>query len=150
MVSYLSQWLVYHILESDKHMAALITALQSGVTLDSAKEWSDSEIVNSIEGKGTTFTLYFPRATDNILDQVNWGETIAVSPVPLSMGEASAGAITILVVDDELDLLALAEGYLLTEGYCVLLATNGNEALNILKQSTDIDLLFSDIIMRSS
>ncbi|OIO74915.1 MAG: diguanylate cyclase [Zetaproteobacteria bacterium CG1_02_53_45] len=37
ILSYLSQWLAFHILESDKHMAKVAMSVQAGSTLDQAK-----------------------------------------------------------------------------------------------------------------
>ena len=53
---------------------------------------------------------------------------------------------TILVVDDDEDVLALARTYLEDQGYKVLHASNGAEGLRIL-EAADVDLLFTDIVM---
>lgn len=53
---------------------------------------------------------------------------------------------TILVVDDEKEIRELIEIYLKNEGYDVIKATNGIEALDVL-QSHDIDLVILDIMM---
>lgn len=58
----------------------------------------------------------------------------------------SSGQRTILVVDDDEDVLALARAYLEDQGYTVLQAPNGAEGLRILK-SEPVDLLFTDIVM---
>ena len=58
----------------------------------------------------------------------------------------SPGRRTILVVDDDEDVLALARAYLEDQGYHVLHAPNGAEGLRILKASK-VDLLFTDIVM---
>lgn len=53
---------------------------------------------------------------------------------------------TILIVDDRPQNLALLEAYLVPEGYAIIKATNGEEALNLLA-SRPIDLILLDIIM---
>lgn len=58
----------------------------------------------------------------------------------------SSAQRTILVVDDDEDVLALARAYLEDQGYTVLHAPNGAEGLRILK-SERVDLLFTDIVM---
>ena len=58
----------------------------------------------------------------------------------------SPGQRTILVVDDDRDVLDLARTYLEEQGYRVLQAPNGAEGLRIL-QSAPVDLLFTDIVM---
>lgn len=55
-------------------------------------------------------------------------------------------AKTILVVDDERHLASLVEKYLLKEGYRVLTAFNGQEALNVVRRENP-DLIILDIMM---
>ena len=57
------------------------------------------------------------------------------------------GSETILVVDDEAQLVEVATIYLSDLGYRVLQATNPRQALAFLQGSEKIDLLFSDIVM---
>ncbi len=61
--------------------------------------------------------------------------------------ELPSGSETILVVEDEADLLQLAEQYLRELGYRTCLARNGQEALKILAEDEKFDLLFSDVVM---
>lgn len=56
------------------------------------------------------------------------------------------GKETILIVDDEKEIGNLIEIYLRNEGYGVLKATNGVEALAVLK-SSPVDLIVLDIMM---
>ena len=53
---------------------------------------------------------------------------------------------TILVVDDDEDVLAVARAFLEDRGYNVLHAPNASEGLRIL-QGSKVDLLFTDIVM---
>jgi len=53
---------------------------------------------------------------------------------------------TILIVDDQSQNLELLEAFLVPEGYAIIKATNGEEALNLLA-SRPIDLILLDIIM---
>jgi DNA-binding response OmpR family regulator len=55
-------------------------------------------------------------------------------------------AAKILVVDDEKRLVALVEAYLKQEGYGVLTASNGQEALHLARQEKP-DLILLDIMM---
>ena len=54
---------------------------------------------------------------------------------------------TILVVDDDEDILLMARTYLEEEGYNVLQASSGADGLSILKSKEPVDLLFTDIVM---
>ncbi len=53
----------------------------------------------------------------------------------------------ILVVDDDPDVLSVAKALLAQEGYTVLEAVNGSDALRLLHAHPDIALLFTDIVM---
>jgi CheY-like chemotaxis protein len=81
-------------------------------------------------------------------------------PVPESLPEKSGevkktGAAqgsgpqagTVLVVDDEADLLEIASMYLTQMGYTALTAMDGPSALELLAQSPDVDLMITDFIM---
>ena len=54
---------------------------------------------------------------------------------------------TILVVDDEKDIVSALEVYLKAEGYRVLSAGNGKEALSVAARE-DVHLILMDIMMR--
>jgi len=54
---------------------------------------------------------------------------------------------TILVVDDDPDILDYASGVLEEYGYAVLAAADGATALVLLRDHPEIDLLFTDIVM---
>jgi CheY-like chemotaxis protein len=53
----------------------------------------------------------------------------------------------ILVAEDELGVLALARGFLAEEGYEVLSAESGEQALALLAGAPNVDLVFTDIVM---
>ncbi len=97
--------------------------------------------VDSELGKGTTFSVLLP-ASSNALEKVVVEE--AVSAVSL------AGSETILILEDELILLELAQDILREYGYTMLPATSSEEALEIWKdKSNEVDLLLTDIVMPS-
>ena len=54
---------------------------------------------------------------------------------------------TILVVDDDYAVRTLTCRALAHEGYHVISAASGNEALRIVQENRDIDLLVTDVIM---
>jgi len=93
--------------------------------------------VYSEPGIGTRFSLYFPRHSGDS----SVSDAFSAVDMALLRGEES-----ILVVDDEPSLLALARDALSQQGYKVLCGANGDEALSLLRNNT-IDLVISDVIM---
>ncbi|AXS39849.1 PAS domain S-box protein [Breoghania sp. L-A4] len=89
-------------------------------------------------GEGTTIRLFLPRARLGEVTETPAEDTHA--PLP-------RGHETILVVDDEPGLIAIAAAVLERLGYTVRHASDGSQALRLLRQHDDIDLLFSDVVM---
>jgi CheY-like chemotaxis protein len=89
-------------------------------------------------GVGTTVKLYLPKAGEQI------SATVRQSLLPLRIAD---GEETILVVEDEADVLSVAVESLTDLGYRVLVAHNGDEALAIIGGPERIDILFSDVVM---
>ena len=94
--------------------------------------------VYSEPGVGTTFYLYLPRARE---------EKQKTRLPKGSQPSLPRGTETILVVDDEPELLRLADENLNSLGYRTYTADNPGAAISLLKQHDDIDLLFSDVVM---
>ena len=87
---------------------------------------------------GTTFSIYLPRY-DAKIEQKQTEEITK----PLMRGQE-----TILLVEDELTILKLAETMLVNLGYTVLKASTPVEALQIAQEQTgEIHILLSDVIM---
>ena len=117
------------------------TGLGLAMVYGFVKRYGGEIQVESEVGVGTSFEIYLPRmsATPHV-DAV-------IEPQSQSL---PGGTETILIVDDEVDLLQLAKQYLEPLGYCTLTANNSMEALSILEKRPDIDLLFSDVVMPGS
>lgn len=86
--------------------------------------------------EGTTFRVELPRCTLPV-------ECPTVSTPCLK----SAQGEKILLVEDEATILTLATRYLNRKGFSVLPASDGQEALKILKREPDIDLVVTDVVM---
>ena len=92
------------------------------------------------DGHGTCIKLYLPRATGRDIEAV---DTAVAAP-------ARGGTEAILVVEDD----PLVRQYVITQlvglGYRAIPAANADEALALIDQGTDCDLLFTDVIMPGS
>ncbi len=94
--------------------------------------------VFSEEGQGTSFNIYLPR-------------TAAPAPEPLGRAGAAPiprGTETILLVEDDIHVRELARRILQRQGYTLLEARDGQEALRLpASYSGPIHLLLTDVVM---
>jgi two-component system cell cycle sensor histidine kinase/response regulator CckA len=94
--------------------------------------------VESEPDKGTTFKICFPR----VEPEEDRTET------PLATAEATGGSETVLLVEDEIAVRSVAARVLQGQGYTVLTASNGREAMALLDQNSEqVDLVLTDVIM---
>jgi PAS domain S-box-containing protein len=94
--------------------------------------------VRSVVGGGTTFEIYLPQ----IQAAPAAGETVEAPARP------ETGRETILLVEDEEDVRALAREVLERQGYTVLEAADGAQALQVHEQEgARIDLILTDVVM---
>lgn len=93
--------------------------------------------IKSEPGEGTTIKMYFPR-------------TLREQEIPYTdraKPEIIGGSETILVVEDDWAVREHTTEQLEGLGYRVLQASTGAEAIEILSQAGDIDLLLTDVVM---
>ncbi len=94
--------------------------------------------VDSKPGEGTTFHLFFPRATDSCCSETD----------PEHQGDSFEGGETILIVEDEREVLDVATRALEMHGYTILTADSPARGLDIAKSHPEtIDLLLTDVVM---
>ncbi len=95
---------------------------------------------DSVVGTGTTFHIFLPRSTEE--------EPVAPPVAPVAAGPVRGGGETILLVDDEMVVRAVAQGLLKKLGYQVVTADDGEAALEILHQMDGgIHLCLLDLTM---
>lgn len=94
--------------------------------------------VESEPGRGTTFRIYLPRIEEGA-ERDGTHEESASLP---------CGTETVLLVEDDMMVLAFTRTLLKRGGYRVLEASGGEAALEVSKRRpTDIDLLVTDVVM---
>ncbi len=114
------------------------TGLGLATVYGAVKQWGGFVRLQSSPGEGTMIELYVPL----IADEVRVPDASKVGPAGLS------GSETILVVEDEAGLRTLAQRILERQGYTVIAAANGMEALAAAaRHGGRIHLLLSDIVM---
>ncbi|HEY6985875.1 MAG TPA: PAS domain S-box protein [Rhodanobacteraceae bacterium] len=95
--------------------------------------------IESTLGAGTRVDLHLPaRAPDQ-----------APQRAPAAAASAHEGRESILVVEDERDVRAIATAFLRSLGYTTYEAESGERALELLGAHPDVALLFSDIVLGS-
>lgn len=94
--------------------------------------WVDSE-----PGQGSAFQIFLPRVADPA--------PVVMVTLPL---ETVGGSETILLVEDSEPLRKLTQSFLAAHGFRVLVAQDGEEALQVeSRHSGKIDLLLTDVVM---
>jgi signal transduction histidine kinase/CheY-like chemotaxis protein len=95
--------------------------------------------INSKLGVGTTVRLYLPQSSEPA--------TLAKAAGEAAPSHPAGGCGTILIVEDDADVLAVTTESLRDLGYRVVTAVNATGALEILRSRQPVDLLFSDVII---
>ncbi|MFA6004206.1 MAG: PAS domain S-box protein [Elusimicrobiota bacterium] len=100
--------------------------------------------VESAVGRGSTFRIYLPQIED-------WGDAAGTDKDKegdREAGDSFRGNETVLFVEDEDTVRRLAERVLNANGYTVLAAASGPEALAVLERhGRPVDLLITDVVM---
>jgi signal transduction histidine kinase len=94
--------------------------------------------LESAAGEGTTVVLYLPTTAAQV--------DAPLVEEPADPSERAERTV-VLVAEDEPTILALTTRMLSAEGYTVLAAPSGAEALKLARQTKRIDVLLTDVIM---
>ncbi len=120
------------------------TGLGLSTTYGIVKQSGGHITVSSVRGRGTTFRVYFPKLEEACDTEILHPTTTATSH-PESRPR---GIATILLVEDESGLRRLMSRVLEKQGYQVLEAKEGEEALCFCQDSlANIDLVVTDYAM---
>ena len=112
------------------------TGLGLAVVWGTVKDHHGYINVESEEGKGTTFTIYFPATREDVSSE----------RVTVSSSEYMGKGETVLVVDDVKEQRDLASAMLTKLNYTVVSVPSGEEAMEYIKRHT-VDLVVLDMIM---
>ena len=102
-----------------------------------AKQSGGAATVASTVGRGTVITLYLPRTQD----------LPAPSVAPTEREAAPPRGGTVLVVEDSPEVAEVASAYFEQLGYMVKQVAGAKEALELIGNDPNIDLVFSDLLM---
>jgi len=119
-----------------KKMGRSGTGLGMAVVWGTVKDHNGYIDIQSTEGKGTTFTLYFPVTREKLPEDE--------SSLPIESYRGNGESI--LIVDDVEEQRNIASGMLRELGYSVVSVSSGEEAVEYLK-TNNADLLLLDMIM---
>jgi CheY-like chemotaxis protein len=95
-------------------------------------------VVESAVGRGTTIRINLPRS-----------ETLHIErqQAPQTQEQAHPPGASILLVEDDGDVLVATKDRVEELGYLVVTATSGDEAFELLSKGLEVDIVFSDIVM---
>jgi PAS domain S-box-containing protein len=133
----------------------------SGMPPDVAARAFEPFFTTKAVGKGTglglsqVYGFFVQSGGDIALDTSPDHGTTVTAYLPAIAGDAPADADaspdttveTVLLVDDEPDVMDAAAELLRSIGYAVITASNGPDALELLRRRNDIDILFTDVVM---
>ena len=119
-----------------KFMGKSGTGLGMTIVWNTVKDHKGHISVDSIEGAGTTFSLYFPMTS----------EALAEKKSQLPISKYAGKRESILVVDDVEEQRKIASMILTMLGYSVTTVSSGEEAVEYFKEHSS-DLVILDMIM---
>ncbi len=141
------------------------TGLGLSTTEDMVRSAGGTIDVESIPGRGTTFSLAFPtyppvdlpvpepegdaRPVDDRDDDILTATATELDLTdPAAVPDPDDDAVTVLVVDDEPEVRTLVTEILRGSGYRVMVATDGEAALELIsRERPRVDLLVTDVVM---
>lgn len=123
------------------------TGLGLAMVFGFVKRFNGGITISSEVGVGTTFKIFLPKASctlEKTSDIKRIEDRKNIEKIKSSADE------TLLIVDDENELVNVAKESLKQLGYNIFIANNARQALGILAKKPDVALVFSDVVMAGS
>ncbi len=102
-----------------------------------ARQSGGAATITSAVGRGTAITLFLPRSFE--------------MPARPRQPSVAVGAVlptgTVLLVEDNAEVVDVARGYFIDLGFSIKVATSAQDGLDLIEREGDIDVVFSDILM---
>ena len=95
--------------------------------------------VESTPGKGTSFRMFLPRLDE---EPEPTDDDIMHTPPPIAGGDER-----VLLVEDNDSVRSLVQELLEQKGYSMMVARDAHEALELLDDGDDVDLVITDVVM---
>lgn len=86
-------------------------------------------------------------ATMRLVSELEEGYPVAIAPAATAPMERRKAVLRVLCVDDDSQSLTLLTAFLRRAGHSCRTASNGAEALRILREVSQIDLVITDVVM---
>lgn len=150
------------VLPAGRYVKVCVSDTGAGMPQDVLKRAMEPFYTTKALGKGTGLGLsqvygFITQSGGELVIDSDMGAGTAVSMYLPAVDETPrAGAIeperdldTVLVVDDEPDVLDVAAELVRSIGYRVLTASSGEEALDILRRNGQVNILFTDVMLLS-
>jgi two-component system, NtrC family, sensor kinase len=103
-----------------------------------ARQSGGAATITSALRRGTAITLFLPRSFET---------PVAARETPSAARAAAPPAGSVLLVEDNADVVQVASGYFADLGYRVKVAASAQAGLDLVENEGGIDLVFSDILM---
>jgi signal transduction histidine kinase len=120
------------------------TGLGLSMVFGFARQSGGNVTIESVQGEGTTVTLLLPSAALPVEEKMTGRGQLRPA------GNATNALKKILIVEDDADVRVITAKLLKEIGYDVVEAGTADEALDLLKRSGEIDIVFSDVVMPGS
>ncbi len=128
--------------------AAAGTGLGLSTVYGIVRQTEGTVTVESRKGEGATFTIYLPRFDEADLR----ARAAAAQPAEEPAGKAPAAIASpegkvVLIVEDEDPVRTFSSRALKARGYTVLEAADGEQAISLLQDHDEVDVLITDMVM---